>query len=60
MFVSNRNGFVPPKGYTNPTLQLYVMDDDGSNVTPIAPMTIGSALHPTPLADGRLMFSSFE
>jgi len=59
-FTSNRNGFVPPKGFTNPTLQLYVMDEDGSNVTPIAPMSIGSALHPTPLLDGRLMFSSFE
>jgi hypothetical protein len=45
-FTSNRNGFAPPKGYTNPTLQLYVMDEDGRNVTPIAPMTIGSALHP--------------
>jgi hypothetical protein len=60
IFTSNRNGFIPPKGYTNPTLQLFVMDWDGSNVTPIAPMTIGSALHPTPLADGRVMFSSFE
>ena len=34
MFTSNRNGFLPPKGYTNPTLQLFVMDEDGSNVTP--------------------------
>ncbi len=60
IFTSNRNGFVPPKNFTNPTLQLFVMDEDGSNVTPIAPMTIGSALHPTPLRDGRVMFSSFE
>jgi len=59
-FTSNRNGFVPPKGYTNPTLQLFVMDEDGSNVTPIAPMTISSALHPTVLQDGRLLFSSYE
>jgi hypothetical protein len=59
-FTSNRNGFVPPKGFTNPTLQLFVMDEDGSNVTPIAPMNISSALHPTPLRDGRLMFSSHE
>jgi hypothetical protein len=43
-FVSNRNGFVPPKGFTNPTLQLFVMDEDGGNVTPIA-RTISSALH---------------
>jgi len=59
-FTSNRNGFVPPKGFTNPTMQLYVMDDDGENVTPIAPMTISSALHPTILRDGRLMFSTHE
>jgi hypothetical protein len=59
-FVSNRNALVPPKGYTNPTLQLFVMDDDGENVTFIAPLNIGSALHPTPLQDGRIMFSSYE
>ena len=59
-FTSNRNGLVPTKGFTNPTLQLYVMDVDGSNVEAIAPMTIGSALHPTVLNDGRLMFSSYE
>ena len=59
-FVSNRNGFGPPKGYTNPTLQLFVMDEDGANVEQIAPMNISSALHPTPLRDGRLMFSTHE
>ncbi len=59
-FTSNRNGFVPNKGYTNPCLQLFVMDEDGANVEPIAPMTIGSALHPTILRDGRLLFSSYE
>ncbi len=36
------------------------MDEDGSNVTLIAPMNIGSALHPVPLRDGRIMFSSYE
>ena len=59
-FTSNRNGFTPPKNFTAPTLQLFVMDEDGSNVTPIAPMNVGSALHPSPLVDGRLMFSSYE
>ena len=59
-FTSNRNGLTPPKTFTNPTLQLYVMDEDGSNVTPIAPMSINSALHPTPLRDGRIMFSTYE
>ncbi|MFN8060340.1 MAG: hypothetical protein U0Q12_14380 [Vicinamibacterales bacterium] len=59
-FTSSRNGYEPPRSYTAPNLQLFVMDDDGGNVAPIAPMTIGSALHPTILRDGRLMFSSFE
>ncbi|HXC51384.1 MAG TPA: hypothetical protein VN634_10905 [Candidatus Limnocylindrales bacterium] len=60
VFASNRNGFLPPKGYTNPSLQLYVMDADGRNVREIAPMNISSALHPTPLVDGRVVFSSHE
>ncbi|MEM6573584.1 MAG: hypothetical protein AAF736_04895 [Pseudomonadota bacterium] len=59
-FTSNRNGQIPTKGFTNPTLQLFVMDVDGENVEQIAPMNIGSALHPTILRDGRLMFSSYE
>lgn len=59
-FTSNRNGQIPTKGFTNPTLQLFVMDVDGENVEQIAPMNIGSALHPTILKDGRLIFSSFE
>ncbi|MCC6850135.1 MAG: hypothetical protein IT294_16690 [Deltaproteobacteria bacterium] len=59
-FTSNRNGFVPPRGLTNPTLQLFVMDEDGGNVTQIAPMNIGSALHPTPLRDGRIAYSTLE
>lgn len=59
-FTSNRNGQIPTKSFTNPTLQLFVMDIDGENVEAIAPMTIGSALHPTILKDGRLIFSSYE
>ncbi len=59
-FTSNRNGFLPVPGFTSPALQLYVMDEDGANVTPIAPMTLSSALHPTVLRDGRLMYSSYE
>jgi hypothetical protein len=59
-FTSNRNGFVPPRGHTNPTMQLFVMDEDGANVAQIAPMNIGSALHPTPLRDGRMLFSTLE
>ncbi len=60
VFTSNRNGYVPTRGFTNPNLQLFVMDVDGSNIHDIAPMTIGSALHPTILQDGRIMFSSYE
>jgi hypothetical protein len=59
-FVSNRNGYMPPHEYTAPTLQLFVMDEDGENVSFIGALNIGSALHPTPLQDGRLMFSSYE
>jgi hypothetical protein len=60
VFTSNRNGFIPPKRYTPVTSQLFVMDDDGSNVQPIAPMTLGAALHPFQLKDGRIAFSTQE
>lgn len=59
-FSSNRDGYLPNKSFTSPCLQLYVMDEDGQNVVRIAPMNIGSALHPTVLQDGRFMFSSYE
>ncbi len=51
IFSSNRNGLLPVKSYTFPVMQLFVMDEDGANVTPVAPMTHGSALHPTVNAD---------
>jgi hypothetical protein len=61
MFVSSRNGLNPPKFYTqSPLLQLFTMDDDGRNVELIGHLNIGGALHPVPLKDGRVMFSSFE
>jgi hypothetical protein len=60
IFTSNRNGFKPANSYTTLNLQLFVMDDDGKNVQLITPMTLASALHPTPLADGRVVFSSYE
>ncbi len=59
VFVSNRNGFRPPKG-GRPTLQLFVMDEDGGNVEQIGHLNISQALHPVVLVDGRIMFSSFE
>ncbi len=58
-FVSNRNAFRPPK-HPSPTLQLFVMDDDGKNVECIGHLNLGMALHPTVLTDGRLIFSSLE
>lgn len=60
IFTSSRNGFLPNKGYTFPNLQLFVMDDDGRNVEHIGHLNLGSALHPTVLLDGRVMFSSYE
>ncbi|MFO0966187.1 MAG: hypothetical protein U0793_11470 [Gemmataceae bacterium] len=63
MFTSNRNGFEMPRGNNmgfNIPFQLFVMDDDGSNVEMIGHLNIGSALHPVPLKDGRVMFSSLE
>lgn len=60
MFTSSRNGYLPNKQYTFPNLQLFVMDDDGSNVELVGHLNLGSALHPTILTDGRVMFSSYE
>jgi hypothetical protein len=59
VFVSNRNAFRPPK-HPSPTLQLFVMDEDGGNVECIGHLNIGMALHPVVLTDGRIMFSSLE
>jgi hypothetical protein len=58
-FVSNRDAFRPPK-HNGPTLQLFVMDDDGRNVECIGHLNIGMALHPVVLTDGRIIFSSLE
>ncbi|MFO0804600.1 MAG: hypothetical protein U0791_15940 [Gemmataceae bacterium] len=59
MFTSNRNGFRPPKRLPH-VLQLFTMDDDGTNVECIGHLNLGMALHPTMLMDGRVMFSSLE
>jgi len=60
VFSSSRNGYQPNKGFTSPNLQLFVMDDDGKNVELIGHMNLGSAMHPSVLRDGRIMFSSYE
>ncbi len=59
MFTSNRNAFRPPKRLPH-TMQLFVMDDDGANVECVGHLNLGMALHPVPLMDGRVMFSSLE
>ena len=60
MFTSSRNGFLPNDSFTFPNLQLFVMDEDGENVEMVGHINLGSALHPTILTDGRIMFSSYE
>jgi hypothetical protein len=59
-FVSNRDGFVSPRKGHHLAMQLFVMDDDGSNVEKIGHLNVGSALHPVILKDGRIIFSSLE
>ena len=59
VFTSNRDAFRPPK-HNGPTLQLFVMDEDGANAECIGHLNIGMALHPVVLKDGRIVFSSME
>lgn len=59
VFTSSRDGFLPPK-HSTPMMQLFVMDEDGSNVECIGHLNLGMALHPVVLKDGRIMFSSLE
>jgi hypothetical protein len=62
MFTSSRNGYVPTHVSTEAVnaQQLYVMDDDGKNVEQVGFLNLGSALHPTLLKDGRVMWASAE
>ena len=60
LFTSNRNAYVPPRGYPRITLQLFIMDDDGSNVDQIGYLNIACALHPVILTDGRITYSTLE
>jgi hypothetical protein len=60
VFSSNRNAYVPPRGYPPIALQLFRMDEDGSNLEQIGYLNIAAALHPVILKDGRLIFSSLE
>ncbi|HZZ79017.1 MAG TPA: hypothetical protein VFE62_10890 [Gemmataceae bacterium] len=60
VFVSDRNGIRGVREQTQPALQLFAMDDDGTNIDFIGPLNFGTALHPVALRDGRVMFSSLE
>lgn len=60
MFTSNRNAQVPPRAYPQYSLQLHLMDDDGSNVEQVGYLNIACALHPVILRDGRVLFSTLE
>src|SRR6476620_11702927 len=60
VFTSNRNAFVPPRGYPKITLQLFTMDDDGTNVEQIGHLNVACALHPVILKDGRILYSTLE
>ncbi len=75
VFTSNRNAYVPPRGYPKYTMQLFVMDEvvtkpadevnesaglAGINVEQIGYLNIACALHPVILTDGRITFSTLE
>lgn len=71
VFTSDRNGFVPPRTYPRVrtrgddspdlrTMQLMRMRSDGGDVETIGHLNLNSAMHPTMLRDGRVMFGSFE
>jgi RNA polymerase sigma factor (sigma-70 family) len=59
-FTSDRNAFRAVQAGQPWAQQLFVMDEDGSNVECIGHLNLGTALHPTILKDGRLLFSTVE
>ncbi len=62
VFTSTRNNLLPPKpfGSAGHVLQLFLMDWDGKNVEQIGYLNVARAIHPFQLADGRLLFTSWE
>ena len=59
-FTSNRWGQEPTNSrFSAPNFQLFIRQANGQ-IDPIAPMTLGSALHPILLTSGELMFSTNE
>ncbi|MSQ94210.1 MAG: hypothetical protein EXR98_06600 [Gemmataceae bacterium] len=60
VFTSNRDAVKTPRGYPQYALQLFVMDEDGTNVEKIGHLNVAGALHPVVLTDGRILFSTLE
>jgi hypothetical protein len=62
VFTSSRNDFLPPKEMTSGqrVMQLFAMNDDGTNPELIGHLNLAMALHPQVLLDGRIAFSSWE
>lgn len=65
IFESSRNSIRGSKDtstrfFFEPTLQLYVMDEDGSNVEQVGHLNLGGVRHPTLLKDGRIMWATGE
>lgn len=66
LFASSRDGYLATKGLTFPNLQLYALDETCIDerghfcVEKVGHLNLGSALHPTVLMDGRVMWSTSE
>ena len=60
IYTSNRNAYFPrPESYPEHALQLHRLEPSGNSEL-IGMLNLGSALHPTLLLDGQVMFSSLE
>ena len=60
IYTSNRNAYLPrPESYPEHALQLHRLEPNGA-IELIGMLNLGSALHPTLLLDGQVMFSSLE
>lgn len=60
LYTTSRQSLLPNKEFTYPLLQLAVLDEATGIDEIIGHLNLGSALHPTVLRDGRIMFSSYE
>ena len=65
-FVSSRDTYMPTRSLTFPNLQLFLLDEQCRDsrgypcVEKTGYLNLGSALHPTALMDGRIMWASAE